>query len=94
MSVNAGSLSLTRQRSENILFASLLSSPLCAKLFAHDPTTLRLPFPIDEVARQVWLDCFEAVLADAVTKYDFPAEHLPGFHDFLHGFSRWMVNTA
>jgi hemoglobin len=52
------------------------------------------PFPIDEVARQVWLDCFEAVLADAVTKYDFPAEHLPGFHDFLRGFSRWMVNTA
>ena len=23
----------------------------------------------------------------------FRPEHLPGFRDFLHGFSRWMVNT-
>lgn len=52
------------------------------------------PFPIDETARQVWLDCFEAVLADAPEKYSFPAEHLPQFREFLVGFSGWMVNTA
>ncbi|MFZ1400433.1 MAG: hypothetical protein WAS33_26255 [Candidatus Promineifilaceae bacterium] len=52
------------------------------------------PFPIDEAARQVWLACFDAVLADAPQKYNFPAEHLPTFRDFLVGFSGWMVNTA
>lgn len=52
------------------------------------------PFPIDMTARRVWLDCFETVLADAPTRYNFPAEHLPGFHAFLVGFSLWMVNTA
>jgi hemoglobin len=52
------------------------------------------PFPIDEAARQVWLACFDAVLVDAPEKYNFPAEHLPTFRDFLVGFSGWMVNTA
>lgn len=52
-----------------------------------------LPFVIDEAARQVWLACFERVLADAPTKYAFPAEHLEGFRGFLIGFSGWMVNT-
>lgn len=52
------------------------------------------PFPIDEAARRVWLACFDAVLADAPQKYNFPAEHLPTFRDFLVGFSGWMVNTA
>jgi hemoglobin len=52
------------------------------------------PFPIDEAARQVWLACFDAVLDDAPEKYNFPAEHLPTFRDFLVGFSGWMVNTA
>ena len=53
-----------------------------------------LPFPIDEAARQEWLACFERVLDQAVEKYSFPEEHLPGFRDFLHGFSTWMVNKA
>ena len=53
-----------------------------------------LPFAIDEQARQVWLDCFDQILDQAVEKYDFPAEHLPGFRAFLHGFSSWMVNKA
>ncbi|MEZ4592036.1 MAG: hypothetical protein R3D55_12975 [Chloroflexota bacterium] len=53
-----------------------------------------MPFPIDEAARQVWLACFDAVLADAPEKYNFPAEHLPVFRDFLVGFSGWMVNSA
>ncbi|MBL8046184.1 MAG: hypothetical protein JNL09_06570 [Anaerolineales bacterium] len=53
-----------------------------------------LPFPIDEAARQEWLACFERVLAHAVDRYNFPAEHLAGFRAFLHGFSVWMVNRA
>ena len=53
-----------------------------------------MPFAINMQARQVWLDCFETVLADAEEKYDFPAEHLAGFHKFLAGFSIWMVNKA
>jgi hemoglobin len=53
-----------------------------------------LPFPIDEAAQQVWLACFERVLAQAVERYNFPAEHLAGFRAFLHGFSAWMVNRA
>lgn len=53
-----------------------------------------LPFVIDEAARQVWLACFDRVLAYAPEKYNFPAEHLPGFRAFLVGFSSWMVNTA
>lgn len=53
-----------------------------------------MPFPIDSSARQVWLDCFETVLSDAVEKYGFPAEHLDGFREFLSGFSMWMVNKA
>ncbi len=52
------------------------------------------PFPIDEAARQVWLACFDSVLADAPEKYSFPAEHLPQFREFLVGFSGWMVNTV
>jgi hemoglobin len=53
-----------------------------------------LAFPIDEAARQEWLACFERVLAQAVQKYNFPAEHLEGFRTFLRDFSGWMVNTA
>ncbi len=52
------------------------------------------PFEIDEEARLVWLGCFERVLDHATERYQFPAEHLPGFRQFLDGFSRWMVNTA
>ncbi|MAT95739.1 MAG: hypothetical protein CL608_01120 [Anaerolineaceae bacterium] len=52
------------------------------------------PFPIDEAARQVWLACFDVVLANAPEKYNFPAEHLPQFREFLVGFSGWMVNTV
>jgi len=53
-----------------------------------------LPFEIDERARQIWLGCFERVLEGADAKYEFPAEHLPGFKEFLKGFSTWMVNKA
>ena len=53
-----------------------------------------LAFPIDEAARQEWLACFDRVLAQAVQNYNFPAEHLAGFHTFLREFSSWMVNQA
>jgi hemoglobin len=53
-----------------------------------------LPFEIDEQARQVWLACFERVLEHADVKYQFPAQHLQGFKDFLRSFSSWMVNKA
>lgn len=53
-----------------------------------------LPFEIDEGARKIWLTCFERVLEGAETKYNFPAQHLQGFKDFLVSFSSWMVNKA
>jgi hemoglobin len=53
-----------------------------------------LPFEIDEKARQVWLTCFERTLEGAETKYNFPAQHLQGFKNFLVSFSTWMVNKA
>jgi hemoglobin len=53
-----------------------------------------MPFEIDERARQVWLSCFDRVLEGADVKYAFPAQHLPGFKEFLRSFSTWMVNKA
>lgn len=53
-----------------------------------------LPFRITGTARDAWLACFDRVLAHAVADYAFPAEHLPGFRQFLEQFSLWMVNTA
>jgi hemoglobin len=53
-----------------------------------------MPFVIDPAARDVWLACFDKVLENAVERYAFPAQHLPGFKAFLSGFSMWMVNTA
>jgi len=51
-----------------------------------------LRFPIDGQARVVWLDCFEKILQNAETKYNFPSQHLDGFRTFLREFSGWMVN--
>ncbi len=53
-----------------------------------------LPFPISQAGRDEWLACFERVLEDAPTQYNFPIQHLDGFRDFLRGFSLWMMNTA
>lgn len=52
-----------------------------------------MPFPIDMHARDVWLACFMQVLKDAPARYGFPAEHLPGFIEFLDKFSVWMINS-
>jgi hemoglobin len=51
-----------------------------------------MKFQIDETARAEWLRCFKVVLANAVTSYQFPSEHLDGFIRFIDGFSAWMVN--
>lgn len=53
-----------------------------------------MAFRITPQAREVWLACFERVLARAVADYAFPPEHLDGFRTFLQQFSMWMVNTA
>lgn len=53
-----------------------------------------MPFVIDEAARQEWLRCFNLVLDEAPTKYNFPEAHLPLFRQFLDAFSGWMVNSA
>lgn len=77
-------------------FVGLLGGPpLYHQKYGNPAMRARhMPFPIDEAARLVWLDCFEAVLANAPQAYDFPEQHLDGFRQFLDGFSRWMVNTA
>lgn len=51
-----------------------------------------LPFAINDDARQIWLASFDNVLEDAHAAYNFPPEHIPGFRNFLHEFSKWMVN--
>ncbi len=75
-------------------FVGLLGGPpLYQQLYGSPMMRARhMPFPIDDAARQVWLACFETVLADAPVQYNLPAEHLDGFRHFLQEFSRWMVN--
>jgi hemoglobin len=83
-------------RKSAAFFVGLLGGPpLYHELYGNPAMRARhMPFLIDEAARQEWLRCFDVVLADAPTRYSFPAEHLPGFRTFLEGFSTWMVNTA
>lgn len=52
-----------------------------------------MAFPIDEGARQVWLQCFSKVLEHADIHYAFPMEYRDQFWNFLEKFSAWMVNT-
>lgn len=83
------------QKSAAFFVGLLGGPPLYHQRYGNPMMRARhLPFIIDEAARQEWLACFDRVLADAPTQYNFPAEHLPGFRTFLDGFSRWMVNTA
>ncbi len=83
-------------RKSAAFFVGLLGGPpLYHQQYGNPMMRARhMPFAIDEAARQVWLACFDDVLAEASEKYNFPAEHLPQFRDFLAGFSSWMVNTA
>jgi hemoglobin len=75
-------------------FVSILGGPpLFEELYGPPMMRKRhMAFPIDEAARQVWLDCFKTILKDADTKYHFPVEHMDGFLHFLDRFSSWMVN--
>ena len=83
-------------RKSACFFVTLLGGPpLYLEKYGSPRMRARhLPFEIDEPARQIWLRCFEKVLEDAPAKYNFPAQHLQGFKDFLKSFSSWMVNKA
>jgi len=83
------------QKSAAFFVGLLGGPPLYHQRYGNPMMRARhLPFVIDEAARQEWLACFDRVLDHAVERYNFPAEHLPGFRNFLVGFSSWMVNTA
>ena len=83
-------------RKSAMFFVTLLGGPpLYLQKYGSPRMRARhLPFEIDETARQVWLRCFDNVLAGSETKYNFPPQHLQGFKDFLKSFSAWMVNKA
>ncbi len=86
---------MASRRSAAFFVGLLGGPPLYNQLYGNPAMRARhLPFAIDEAARLEWLACFDRVLDCAVERYAFPAEHLPGFRNFLHGFSTWMVNTA
>jgi len=87
---------LAASRKSAAFFVGLLGGPpLYQQRYGAPMLRARhLPFPIDEVARQEWLACFDRVLDRAVSDYGFPPQHLPGFRTFLHEFSGWMVNRA
>jgi hemoglobin len=83
------------QRSAAFFVGLLGGPPLYQQLYGPPMMRARhIPFPINETARQEWLACFDRVLAQAPERYNFPAEHIPGFRAFLEGFSGWMVNSA
>ena len=83
------------QKSAAFFVGLLGGPPLYHQRYGNPMMRARhMPFVIDEAARQEWLACFNRVLDQAPTKYNFPAEHLPVFRAFLEGFSTWMVNTA
>lgn len=87
---------LAASRKSAAFFVGLLGGPPLYQQ-RHGSPRMRarhLPFPIDEAARQTWLDCFDCVLEEAPERYGFPAEHIEGFREFLQGFSAWMVNKA
>ena len=83
-------------RKSAAFFIGLLGGPpVYQQLYGNPMMRARhMPFPIDDTARRAWLRCFDQVLADAPTRYSFPAEHLAGFRAFLDGFSGWMVNRG
>jgi hemoglobin len=82
------------QRSAAFFVGLLGGPPLYHQRYGPPMMRARhLGFLIDEAARQEWLACFDRVLAQAVEKYSFPAEHLAGFRTFLREFSGWMINT-
>lgn len=49
-------------------------------------------FPIDQEAKETWINCFRKIFEEAETKYLFPKEHKEAFLEFLDAFANWMVN--
>ena len=84
----------TASRKSAAFFIGLCGGPpLYHQLYGHPRLRARhMSFPIDENAKDIWIKCFENVLAEAPDKYNFPEEHLPGFLNFIQGFSPWMIN--
>jgi len=82
-------------RKSAAFFVGLLGGPpLYHQRYGNPMMRARhMPFKITPRAREVWLACFERVLADAPARHGFPAQHLDGFRAFLRDFSLWMVNT-
>ncbi len=88
-----GDLQASSEKSAAFFVGLLGGPPLYQQRYGAPMMRARhLPFPIDDRARQIWLDCWEPVLARAASDYNFPSEHLQGFRAFLTGFSAWMVN--
>ncbi len=82
------------KRSSAFFVGILGGPPLYQQLYGSPQMRARhLKFPIDESARQVWLNCFLHILENSVQKYNFPEKHIAGFKLFLDEFSKWMVNT-
>lgn len=83
---------LASQRSAAFFVQVLGGPPMYHQLYGNPAMRARhLRFPIDESARQIWLNCFHRVLEHS-EKYNFPDQHLDGFRTFLDEFSKWMVN--
>jgi hemoglobin len=78
-----------------LFFITLLGGPpYYAQIFGNPAMRARhMPFEITPAARNVWMACFERVLAHP-ERYSFPADKVEPFLAFLRGFSMWMVNTA
>ena len=85
----------TASRKSAAFFIGLCGGPpIYHQLYGHPRLRQRhMPFPVDQKAQQVWLECFKKVLENAPEKYQFPKEHLAGFISFLEGFSPWMINS-
>lgn len=75
-------------------FVGLLGGPpMYHELYGPPKMRARhLNFYIDQRARDIWLQCFYAILEQAEEKYQFPPQYLEGFKKFLDGFSTWMIN--
>lgn len=88
-----GGMKEASKRSAAFFVSVLGGPPLYHQLYGPPMMRKRhMPFEIDEASRQVWVATFRKVVDSGLEKYSFPAEHLPGFYEFLESFSRWMVN--
>ncbi len=86
-------MKVSAEKSAAFFIGLLGGPPLYQQRYGNPMMRARhLPFAINRAARDEWLRCFERVLEHAPERYNFPPEHLPGFREFLKGFSLWMMN--